>query len=650
MASFFYNHNLKNSCIAAWLFVFSLCLNFSSLAQKDSKAEAMSDRASSCLDNSNFAQAELVIDSLLAYANEKGDDNILGNAYNFKGALNRELSRSKEAIYFYTRSIETYERINNQVGVAGGYVNIGAIYAGLDEFKIALSYYFKAHKIYTANKYESKLGILSNNIGTIYQKLKQIPSSNVYLRRAFVAGKVNGDSMLMAMATHNMGVNFLETQIPDSAILYFNKSLGYVSRYDEGPGHIFNYEQLGAAYLQKKDYVKAGENFNKAMEISERTGISSSKMELIRQLSEVAENKNDYKEALDYLKDYLLLKDSTSIEKLRSEVLKTEFENELKQQKKLQQQEQRNRDAISKAKIEAQNKVIMAVVVALIVVLFLVAFVFKEYRQKKKANDIISKQKELVEQKNTEILSSISYAKRIQSALLTSDLYLKKHLSDFFVLYKPKDIVSGDFYWGLENKGVFYLVVADCTGHGVPGAFMSLLNISILNEIIIERNISEPDKILNEARKDIIRSLNPEGGDESKDGMDCILCAFDFKANKLKYACANNSFYLVRNGEVIVSETNKMPVGKSHDDTIPFAMHELSLQKGDTLYLITDGYADQFGGPKGKKFKYKQLQEVILNVSTMPASEQKEKLSNAFEAWKGALEQVDDVCIVGIKI
>lgn len=648
MASFFYIY--RNLFTTAWIILFCFFCDISANAQKDKQAEALSDRASMYLDNSNFSQAELVIDSLMTYANEHNDNNVLANAYNFKGALNRELSRSKEAIYFYTRSIETYEKAKNQVGIAGGYVNIGAIYAGLDEFKIALSYYFKAHKIYTTNNYESKLGILSNNIGTIYQKLKQIPSSNVYLRRAFEAGRAKGDSMLMAMATHNLGVNYLVTQTPDSAISYFNKSLGYVSRYDEGPGHIFNYEQLGAAYLLKKDYGKAGDNFNRAMQISERTGITSSKMELSRQLSEVAENKSNYKEALKFLKDYLLLKDSTSIEKLRSEVLKTEFENELKQQKKLQQQEQKNRDAISKAKIEAQNKVIMAVVVALIVVLFLVAFVFKEYRQKKKANDIISKQKELVEQKNTEILSSISYAKRIQSALLTSDLYLKKHLPDFFVLYKPKDIVSGDFYWGLESKGVFYLVVADCTGHGVPGAFMSLLNISILNEIIIERNISEPDKILNEARKDIIRSLNPEGGDESKDGMDCILCAFDFKANKLKYACANNSFYLVRNGEVIVSETNKMPVGKSHDDTIPFTKHELSLQKGDTLYLITDGYADQFGGPKGKKFKYKQLQEEILKASILSTSEQKEKLSKVFEDWKGALEQVDDVCIVGLKV
>lgn len=649
MASFFCHKDFLQRAFFA-LLICNLFFSTSLFAQKHNKAEQLSERASLYLDNSNFSQAELVIDSLMAYGNEKNDNNILGNAYNFKGALNRELARSKEAIYFYTRSIETYERAKNQVGIAGGYVNIGAIYAGLDEYKIALSYYFKAHKIYTANNYESKLGILSNNIGTIYQKLKQIPSSNVYLRRAFEAGRSKGDSMLMAMATHNLGVNYLETQTLDSAISYFNKSLGYVSRYDEGPGHIFNYEQLGAAYLLKKDFVRAGENFNRAMEISDRTGITASKMELSRLLSLVAENKNSYKEALKYLKDYLLLKDSTSIEKLRSEVLKTEFENELKQQKKLQEQEQKNRDAISKAKIDAQNKVIMAVVVALIVVLFLVAFVFKEYRQKKKANDIISKQKELVEQKNTEILSSISYAKRIQSALLTSDLYLKKYLSDFFVLYKPKDIVSGDFYWGLEHKGVFYLVVADCTGHGVPGAFMSLLNISILNEIIIERNISEPDKILNEARKDIIRSLNPEGGDESKDGMDCILCAFDFKGNQLKYACANNSFYLVRNNEIIVSETNKMPVGKSHDDTAPFTMHQMSLQKGDMLYLITDGYADQFGGPKGKKFKYKQLQEEILNNSSLNTSQQKEELNRIFETWKGGLEQVDDVCVVGVKI
>ena len=159
-----------------------------------------------------------------------------------------------------------------------------------------------------------------------------------------------------------------------------------------------------------------------------------------------------------------------------------------------------------------------------------------------------------------------------------------------------------------------------------------------------------PELILNEARKEIIRSLNPEGGDESKDGMDCILCAFDIKKQTLKYACANNAFYIVRNKELIHSELDKMPVGKSHDDSISFTLHEFKLQKDDMIYLITDGYADQFGGPKGKKYKYLKLQQQLLEYSALELQVQKNNLLESFEDWKGKLEQVDDVCIVGIKI
>jgi serine phosphatase RsbU (regulator of sigma subunit) len=227
----------------------------------------------------------------------------------------------------------------------------------------------------------------------------------------------------------------------------------------------------------------------------------------------------------------------------------------------------------------------------------------------------------------------------------------------FFILYKPKDIVSGDFYYATSHKHPsspvekFYLCTADCTGHGVPGAFMSMLNISYLNESIIEKNISSPDQILNHIREEIITSLNPEGSEEeSKDGMDCILCAFDFTNNKLEYAAANNSFYIARNNGLISCEADKMPVGKSPKEHEPFTLHTVQLQKGDVVYMLTDGLPDQFGGPKGKKFKYKQLEDLLLQNCALPMEEQKSKLNSAFEQWKGNLEQVDDVLLIGMRI
>ncbi len=271
----------------------------------------------------------------------------------------------------------------------------------------------------------------------------------------------------------------------------------------------------------------------------------------------------------------------------------------------------------------------------------------------------ISQQKDVIEEKNKDIVSSIHYAKRIQQALLASETLLTKNLPDHFVLYKPKDIVSGDFYWAAEAKDAkdeqlnnkFLLCTGDCTGHGVPGAFMSLLGVSFLNEIVIERKILRPDLIFNHLRDDIIKVLNPAGTlDEGKDGMDAVLCSFDFKTLALEFACANNPLWIIREGKMIEFKPDKQPIGMYEGEIKTFTLQTVQLQKGDVVYTLTDGYADQFGGTKGKKFKYKHLQETLLSVSTKPMKEQHAALDKIIEDWKGLLDQVDDILIIGIKI
>jgi serine phosphatase RsbU (regulator of sigma subunit) len=262
----------------------------------------------------------------------------------------------------------------------------------------------------------------------------------------------------------------------------------------------------------------------------------------------------------------------------------------------------------------------------------------------------ITVQKHMVEEKQKEIIDSINYAQRIQRALLASDKLLQENLGEHFVLFKPKDIVAGDFYWGTPTEGKFMLITADCTGHGVPGAFMSLLNISKLNETIIEKKIIRPDLVLNNVRSEIIRSLNPNAGDNSQDGMDCVLFQLDLRNFTLQYAAANNGFYIVRNGSLISCSGDKMPVGKSHDDQRSFTLQTVELKPGDMIYTLTDGYPDQFGGPKGKKFKYKQLEELFVQIALDPIHAQKQKLDEVIEQWRGNIEQVDDICIIGIKI
>ena len=227
----------------------------------------------------------------------------------------------------------------------------------------------------------------------------------------------------------------------------------------------------------------------------------------------------------------------------------------------------------------------------------------------------------------------------------------------FFIFYKPKDIVSGDFYHALAHKAtgakteIFYMCTADCTGHGVPGALMSMMGISHLNESIIEKNLVKPNDILDNMRKGIIASLNPEGSEEeSKDGMDCVLCAYDFDNLTLEFACANNPLWHVRDKQVTEYKADKMPVGKYGEEMKPFSLQKLDLKKDDIIYTFTDGFADQFGGDKGKKFKYKQLQETLLNNCHLSMEKQKQILETTFEGWKGNLEQVDDVLLIGLRV
>ena len=264
---------------------------------------------------------------------------------------------------------------------------------------------------------------------------------------------------------------------------------------------------------------------------------------------------------------------------------------------------------------------------------------------------IVNQNSEL-EHKNKEITDSINYAQRIQKSLLASDNLLNKNLKNYFVFFQPKDIVSGDFYWGAElDEDRFVLVTADSTGHGVPGAIMSMLNISCLNEAIEGQKLKQPKDILNYTRYKIIKHLSNDGSQEGgKDGMDCSLVCFDLKNNQLTYSAANNPIWIVRDGIIIELKPDKMPVGKHDRDSESFSEYVVQLYKNDVIYTLTDGMPDQFGGPKGKKFMYKQLKELLVSLSELPMSEQKEKLSSEFNKWKTGIEQVDDVLLIGVRI
>ncbi|HEY6160253.1 MAG TPA: SpoIIE family protein phosphatase, partial [Bacteroidia bacterium] len=246
--------------------------------------------------------------------------------------------------------------------------------------------------------------------------------------------------------------------------------------------------------------------------------------------------------------------------------------------------------------------------------------------------------------KQGEILDSIRYAKRIQNALFLNNDLIKEHFPDNFIVFKPKDIVSGDFYWTTKSGSKFYLAVCDSTGHGVPGAFMSLLNVTFLNEAINEKGIDSPERVFDFVRQRLVERISQEG---AKDGMDGILICWDTQKEQLTYAAANNTPFLVRGKDGKEWGADRMPIGKG-ESASGFKLNQVEFQKGDRLYLFTDGYADQFGGPKGKKFRYKQLQELLVSSSDLTFEEQSRILETTIVQWKGDLEQTDDILVIGI--
>jgi serine phosphatase RsbU (regulator of sigma subunit) len=520
-----------------------------------------------------------------------------------------------------------------------------------------MAYYLQAVEAHKNGGSKKAVYTPYNNLSSAYIKLNMMDSAIYYINLCVAFNQKNEDHYRLTNNYMTLSEVYMDSRNKEKSLYYARKSVETARGLNDKYTLSRALSQQGiASYANAKDQ-EAVASFEEAIAIAHETGDVTTLQSSTLLLSNVYEATSDFKNALFYYKQYKSFRDSTmnreNLEQMRSAEAK--YENEKKQKEIQLLDEKQKRSAAESEKGRLYLYFAGAGILGLGVLLVLL---FKNNRAKQKANqelesfnNRIREQKELVEEKNKEITDSINYAKRIQQSILTSDAYFKKYTRDSFILFKPKDIVSGDFYWALEHEGKFLVMTADCTGHGVPGAMMSMMGINFLNEIVNERKTESPAAVLNHLRKDIVKALNPEGSlTETKDGMDCSLCRFDFENRQLTYANANNRFYLIRQGKLIVSNTNKMPVGAGHNDTELFKEWTLDLQTDDVVITLTDGYADQFGGPKGKKFKYKQLEELLLAQAALPMDKIKQKLNDAIESWKGSMEQVDDICIIGIRI
>ncbi|OFY83821.1 MAG: hypothetical protein A3F72_07400 [Bacteroidetes bacterium RIFCSPLOWO2_12_FULL_35_15] len=630
----------------------------------------------------------------------------IGALYNTYGCVFYANSEYDSALYYFEKSLAIRENVKDNIGVLKALNNIGSIDYARGDYKKGLEFLEKGLKK------EAELGIKEgtyigiNNIGFIYTGLKLYRKSFYYFKKAEKVNKECNDVQSLIYTYDGMATAYQYLKIPDSALIFSTKSLQLAESINDIYSMAYSLNSIGILYNEKKQYTKAIEYFDKALlankkindqrlelsvygnmavammgsnkpdeafkyvekviELEKKFNIKMDKMEISELLSAFFYKKKDYENAYLYLKDYNQFKDSlynTDITNQISE-LQTKYDTEKKEKDNelLQLDNELKNKEIDKHKTTRNY---LVGIIALFVIIIIGAFF--AYRKIKAFSMLLALQKNSIEFKNhmleeqkKEITDSINYAKRIQYALLAHDDLLRNNISEYFVLFKPKDIVSGDFYWATEHNNRFYLAVCDSTGHGVPGAFMSLLNIGFLSEAIKENNITEPNNILNYVRKRLIDSIGNEG---QKDGMDAILLCIEKLplienaslsnaegiGMQCTYAAANNEPILIRGNKIIELPKDKMPVGKG-EKTESFTLQTIDIQKNDVLYLYTDGYADQFGGPKGKKFKYKALNELLLSVSNDKMNEQQKKLETNFTDWKGNLEQVDDMLIIGIKM
>lgn len=568
-------------------------------------------------------------------------------AYKNLGILMDEAGNIPQSIGNYQLAIRYYKKANDEMGVAKSEANIGILYRDLKRNSEAIEKFRASNKVFIKNKFPQGQMIIYQNLSICYEFMDQLDSATANIERAL---KIMNELQIVDPNVYGNYANiFMKRKDYKKAIEYYEKAIAIVGNDSRGTTWTDN---LGLAYYYQKQYEKALPLFEASIRNANNI-YNANVMATHMHLANLHHAMGNHYEAFKVLRTYMHIKDSIfSLENARqlSELTK-KYDTEKKQIQIENQRKQIKRE-------QTQKYFFAGTMVVFIALGFLL---FRSLKQQNKANKIILEQKSLVESqkdslehKNREILDSITYAKRLQDAILPAVDYWHKLLPESFILYKPKDIVAGDFYW-LENHRIsdeeyLFFAAADCTGHGVPGAMVSVICCNALNRSVLEFNLVEPGKILDKTRELVIATFN-KSTENVKDGMDISLGCLHLKTRELLWSGANNPLWLVARGsnELIEWKADKQPIGMYADEK-PFHTHSMILEPQTTLYLFTDGYADQFGGESGKKFKYKQFKESILAIHDRPMEEQKEHLENTFENWKGTLEQVDDVCVIGIRI
>lgn len=629
------------------------------------------------------------MDSLLKLVSQKIDDTTRVNALN---EIAKKVVDFPDSSYKYAYvALNLAKKINFKRGLARSYSRMGEIYNGKGNYDLALKNLHESYRIYDELGNKKLMNVVMNSIGNTHMGNKDNDKALESFRKCYQIGLETNDSNAVALSSFGIGNIFGEYGKIDSAMKYLNYALAAFFKQKNVYGEAMTYALIGQLKNSEKKYAESLQSLNKSMKLFEDInqmygiGVVSQSLgktyfdsgdnqnalknylkafdvhlkrnafdnikETCKEISIVYKNLGDYKSSLIYHELYTVYKDSVFNEQSRKQLLEIETQYQTENKEK---EIQLKNLALEKSNNDIKSRtVILYIFIGMSLVFSIMAFwVYKQYKQKKIANIRIMKHKDIIEAKNKSITDSIRYAQYIQESILPDDDMTYSLLRESFVLYMPKDIVSGDFYWIVSAGNYVYAAVVDCTGHGVPGAFMSMVGYNSLNNAIKHLKTPDTAQVLSFLQQEVRELFRHNYNSTNvRDGMDLSLIRIDRKNMKLQFSGANNPVCYVRDKNFIECKGDKVAISAHNENNnVVFTQHEIDIQKGDAIYLFSDGYIDQFGGLKGKKFKFKQFQELMLSASHLPMNEQKNLFHKTITKWKGDLEQIDDILVIGLKI
>ena len=568
----------------------------------------------------------------------------------------------EKSVELYTEAGDFFEKQKEPLGLTSVYLNLGDIYFNNDEFEKAEEFFTKA--LSYAVKTDQKLVVANvyNQLGAIRNRNKKIPEAIEFYHKALSIYEKDKNYSKIALISLGLCNAYMNNKDQEHYETFMLKAYHNALLSSDQQVKAKVYDRLAMLYAYKKDYIKARAYGDSSYSFAKKLAYPQLVADAALNLSEIHGHQGTYNLAYSYLKEAKTIEDSLRTESIKKSIIKSQYQLEYNKKSIELKAEQDKKDAIRKAEKKQQQFILVLTLLALTIIAVFAFIAYKNYRQTKKQNIIIeeqrqvvllknaevSSQKALIEEKQKEIIDSITYAKRLQEAILPSHEFIDVHLPENFILYKPKDLVAGDFYWAEKREDLFFIAAADSTGHGVPGAMVSVVCSNALNRALKEFGLTETGKILDKTRELVVETFE-KSSSEVKDGMDISLLCIDQKTKHVFWSGANNPLWYVQNNELIELKADKQPIGKTEYPS-PFNTFKIPYIKNTTFYLFTDGFADQFGGLNGKKFKYKQFSDLLLQHSTLPVKDQSTLIAKTFDNWKGVLEQVDDVCVIGLRI